>query len=385
VAAAILPLAIWEFVDLSAALIMLGGSLPLLMSVAGAGSPVNVAVSDLLLAFLAAGIAAAAVVGDGVGALRALRPARGALGPYGALIILLLPIHFGLHEVLQTAQRFELFLIPAVVGAYAVLTKRHLGVLTAYLLATTVFAAVWPADNMGIQKNPAGQLITNAILLLLAFKPVRRLLPCLLVLMPGLFLTQSRGAVVALVVGLAVLALFHPSRGRTILTRVLPLVVIGLIAFTQLSTAEQQRLTSFSSGTETRAQYAVKIRHEYAHDAKRVIAAHPWAGVGVGNYLISSSVGASTTDPHEVVLLEAAEGGYGFAAAFIVLILGSSVLLYRFRRLDLAPAAAAIMLATFTHGLVDVYWVRGTPVLSWLVLGMVCGMYAQHRNTEIAT
>ncbi len=261
------------------------------------------------------------------------------------------------------------------VGAYAALTKRHHGVLTAYLLATTVFAAVWPADNLGIQKNPAGQLIANAILLLLVYKPVRRLLPCLLVLMPGLFLTQSRGAVVALVVGVAVLALFHPSRGRTILTRVVPLVVIGAIAFTQLSTAQQQRLTSFSSGTQTRADYAVKIRHEYAHDAKQVIAAHPFAGVGIGNYLITSSVGASTTDPHEVVLLEAAEGGYGFAAAFIVLILGSSVLLYRLRRLDLAPAAAAIVLATFTHGLVDVYWVRGTPVLSWLLLGMVCGMY----------
>src|SRR5579862_1728030 len=154
VAAAILPLAIWEFVSLSAALVMLGASLPLLMSIAGAGSPVNVAVSDLLIAFLAAGIAAAAVVSGGVGALRALRPARAALAPYSALIIVLLPIHFGLHAVLQTAQRFELFLIPAVIGAYAALTKRHLGVLMSYLVATTAFAAVWPADNMGIQKNP---------------------------------------------------------------------------------------------------------------------------------------------------------------------------------------------------------------------------------------
>ena len=106
--------------------------------------------------------------------------------------------------------------------------------------------------------------------------------------------------------------------------------------------------------------------------------------MGVGNYLINSSVGASTTDPHEVILLQAAEGGYGFAAAFLILIFGASAVLYRMRLLDLAPAAAAVLLATFIHGLVDVYWVRGTPVLSWLLLGMVCGMYAHRREIETA-
>ena len=34
----------------------------------------------------------------------------------------------------------------------------------------------------------------------------------------------------------------------------------------------------------------------------------------------------------------------------------------------------------FAHGLVDVYWVRVTPVLGWLLVGMVCGLYAIERN-----
>jgi len=49
------------------------------------------------------------------------------------------------------------------------------------------------------------------------------------------------------------------------------------------------------------------------------------------------------------------------------------------RRLELAVAAAAVLLATFAHGLVDVYWVRGTPILGFLLIGMVCGLAARQR------
>ena len=78
-----------------------------------------------------------------------------------------------------------------------------------------------------------------------------------------------------------------------------------------------------------------------------------------------------------MLLLQAAEGGYVLAAAFVLLILGSVLALYRMRAVELAPAAAAVLVATFAHGLVDVYWVRVTPVLSWLLVGMVCGLYGR--------
>ena len=54
------------------------------------------------------------------------------------------------------------------------------------------------------------------------------------------------------------------------------------------------------------------------------------------------------------------------------------------RRVELAPVAAGVLVATVAHGLVDVYWVRVTPVLGWLLVGMVCGLYAQSRETEEA-
>jgi membrane-bound metal-dependent hydrolase YbcI (DUF457 family) len=78
--------------------------------------------------------------------------------------------------------------------------------------------------------------------------------------------------------------------------------------------------------------------------------------------------------------LEAAEGGYVFAASFVLLIAGTAFALWRLRRFELAPVAAAVLLATVAHGLVDVYWVRGTPVLGFLLVGMVCGLAAQRQR-----
>ncbi len=75
-----------------------------------------------------------------------------------------------------------------------------------------------------------------------------------------------------------------------------------------------------------------------------------------------------------MLLLEAAEGGYLFLASFLLLIGGTAVALWRMRLVPLAPAAAAVLLATAAHGLVDVFWARGTPVLGFLLVGMVCGL-----------
>jgi ABC-type amino acid transport system permease subunit len=66
----------------------------------------------------------------------------------------------------------------------------------------------------------------------------------------------------------------------------------------------------------------------------------------------------------------------------VILIIGTSLALLRLRHTDLAPAAVGLLVATAAHGLVDVYWVRGTPVLSWLLVGMAsaCAYQAHHER-----
>ena len=83
------------------------------------------------------------------------------------------------------------------------------------MIATTVLAVVWPLNDLAMQKNPVGQLIANAILLLVAVPALRRLLPCLLLLVPGLFLTESRGAIIAAAIGIVVIVLMQGFRERS--------------------------------------------------------------------------------------------------------------------------------------------------------------------------
>jgi O-antigen ligase len=157
-------------------------------------------------------------------------------------------------------------------------------------------------------------------------------------------------------------------------------VLTVALVYQWLPSTVTARFTNFSGAAGTAGAYAIDIRGEYVHDAEQLIAAHPWTGVGVGNYLAGNVQQVTlTTDPNNVLLLEAAEGGYLFAASFVLLIGGAVFALWRLRRIELAPAAVAVVLATVAHGLVDIYWVRGTPVLGFLLVGMACGLAAQRR------
>lgn len=364
-------------------LVLLGASIPLLHSFTVADYFVTI--NDLLLALVVAGILLQALTTGAAPAVSALRPLALPLGVYASVMMVLLPVHFSLGEIVKTGQRFELFVFPLLVGAFAALAGRHVPMLQAYVISATVLAVAWPLGVLGGQKNPIGQLIAGAILLLIGVPSLRRLLPCLVILVPGLLVTQSRGAIIATLIGAVVVMVMQGLTPRLIVTRTVPLAVIAAVAFVLMPSATQQRITSLSAGTESSAGRAIQYRQTYAADAWPIIHAHRWTGVGVGNYAAGDAYALTRVqDPHQVLLLQAAEGGYGLAAAFVLLIGGSVFALWRMRRVELAPAAAGVLLATAAHGLVDIYWVRVTPVLGWLLVGMVCGLYAQSRGGEEA-
>ncbi len=173
-------------------LVLLGASLPLLHSFTVAGYFVTI--SDLLLVLVTGGILLRAATTGSAPAIRALRPVAFPLTVYASVMIVLLPAHLSFGEIVKTGQRFELFLFPLIVGAFAALAGRHTLMLRAYVLSATVLAVAWPLELLGGQKNPVGQLIGGAILLLVAVPSLRRLLPCLVILVPGLLITQGRGA-----------------------------------------------------------------------------------------------------------------------------------------------------------------------------------------------
>ena len=158
----------WFWIHPAVPLVLLGASIPFVQSLTGDGGSYNVALSDLLLVLVGSGIVMGAIVTRSFTPFAALRPVKLPVLQFCAVILLLLPFHFGSAEVAQTAQRLELFLLPLLVGAFAALHGRHIPMLQAYIASTTVLAVIWQFDSLGMQKNPVGQFIANAILLLVA-------------------------------------------------------------------------------------------------------------------------------------------------------------------------------------------------------------------------
>ena len=385
---ALAPTAVWLFVKRRIACVLLGAAIPFAQDVTGGRLGVNLAVSDILMMLIFISVVADALLTRRFAAARALGPLRLPVLQYIVLMLLLLIYHLGFGTLFQTGQRLELFLIPMVIGAVMAIEGHWQWVLRAYVVASTLLAAAWPFivsgdQGLGIQKNPAGQFIANAIILLIAVQPIRRLLPfCMPVLVIGLLWTQSRGAIVSVGVGLIVLLLMQAAHNRRRLyLQLVPLSMLTLAAFRFLPESAQQRNTTFSVAAGTDAGRALKYRADYRADAWELIHQHPVVGVGVGQYRAGSdALLTTTTDPHQVLLLQAAEGGYLLAGLFVALIVGTVAVLARCaRRTALGPAAAAVTLAIAAHGLVDIYWVRATPVLGWLLVGMAL---AQARTSE---
>ncbi len=368
------------------AAIALGASIPAMQDLTGGRLAFHLTASDIVLVVFAARILGDAALSRTSYVLKALRPLRFPALQYTWFVALLLAVHPGIASILKGSQRLELLLLPLLVGAYTAIRRDEMLILRGYILAATVLAVAWPLDLFQIhgqlQKNPTGQMLANAMLLLIGVRALRPLLLCMPMLVVGLFLTASRGAILALLVGVAVIAIVQSGRDlRLAAARTLPIALIALVAFQWLPTGARAHITDLSANASSAAGYPIYIRDQYQHDAERLIAAHPWVGVGVGNYLAGTpAAGTPTTDPHDVILLEAAEGGYLFAVSFVVLLLGAVLALWRLRHIELAAAAIAVLVATFAHGLVDVYWVRGTPVLGWLLAGIVCGVAWRERS-----
>jgi hypothetical protein len=311
-----LAVAFMVFVSSTLAAVLLGASIPVIQDVTGGHLGLHVAASDVVLVLIGARLLAdAAVSTRRLGILRALRPVRVAFTQYGWLVVVLLVLHLGLGSADKSVQRLELFLLPLFAGAFLALRADHNTLLRAYVLVTTLLAVVWPVLNAhGLEgqfdKNTVGQLIACAILLLIAVRGLGRLVVCLPVLVVGLALTASRGSVLAVVVGVAVLSVMVGGRSRRMLiVRTAVIVTAGLAIYQFLPGDVTAHFADLSGSGTSASAYNINIRYQYDHDAESLIAAHPWTGVGVGNYMAGqAALGTQTTDPHNVVLLEAGRG-----------------------------------------------------------------------------
>lgn len=352
-------------------------ALPFQLSVAGAAfGDLNVSVTDLLLATTSIGLALA-LTQDAELRRRAarLRPLAPWAAVYLAAMVVVTAAHPGWAPLVNAVQRVELVVVPLLIGAVLLTGRAARDAFVLFALVTLVLGLFWvlPHDGtgqvLGVQKNPAGQYLVDAALLVLTASTERRLRWLLFpVFVVAVYATESRGALIGLVAGLVVYAVLHARHALHVVARAVPLVAVVGLVYVALPAPEQARLRGDTSAVE----YSDQVRRDYSADARAVIAAHPVVGVGIGDYVAGSVSDLTLTDdPHNVFLLEAAEGGFLLLGAFVVLQLGALVVVFRVRRrTPWALPAIAVQVAVLAHSTLDVYWVRGTPVLGFLLVGL---------------
>jgi len=355
--------------DVSAVLAV--AALPFPVSIAP-GLAVELSATDLLILLALVGWLLQEVLQPGRAArVRVLRSLRIPLAVYGAVMILGVVVHPSVPAVATALQRIALVIGGLLLGAGLVRMGRLRLSLELYLAAASVLAVGAMLDSgageiLGGQKNPSGGFIAAALFIAILVKPSPRWILYAPVLTIGLLATQSRGALTAAFVaaGVSVVIVRFGDSLRLMITFV-GVGILLLATYTFLPESAQVRLLRFTAGDD----YAIRFREDFQADAWDQFVSAPWTGIGVGNYVGGPRL-PGITDPHQVLIFQLAEGGVPLLLAFLLLAIGSAVVVLRQSRVSpLALAALCVQIATVVHALADVYWVRGTPTPAWMLIG----------------
>lgn len=235
-------------------------------------------------------------------------------------------------------------------------------------VAFTLTHSFEPAYPFGIQKNPAGFLVTGGLIICIVAASVIELprpinLATQIVLLLGVLSCQSRGSATTFIVVLFVNAL--RAKKKSLLVPALgALALAGMIWTSTSKQLEQDAATAQFNPIETR-----ETTYAQALDLWRD---KPVFGQGLrywNDQELQRANGYGISEPHNLVI--SALGETGLVGATDVLALnGALVLGLRKRRDPIGQAAFFLVVARFVAGLADIYWVAGAGTLPWLIVGL---------------
>ena len=225
------------------------------------------------------------------------------------------------------------------------------------------------AQPFGLQKNYIGSLLATVLLVGLSAYPAFELdnrwrVPMLCLLALGLLAAHSRGAVLAVLAGLLIMAVRSRSRHRTVVRIAVVVASAGLAVFLGHSIAAQYELRQTSGNSLD----SLSQRTNVEEATRRLWAEHPVTGVGL-KYFRTGLYGKADQAANNVVDEALAETGLVGTAGFIVFAVGSLTVLAKASG-PYATAALVVVAARFVHGQVDIFWTSGTAALPWLIAGM---------------
>jgi O-antigen ligase len=278
---------------------------------------------------------------------------------FGSLIGVLGSVTLAIWQVLYTVGP-ESFEVRGFLRAYGPFT--HPNQLAIYLeLTAPVFLALL-IGPIGRQQVDGRWFIARQLRPLWALGVLAGLL--------GLVLSQSRGGLVGMAAGCALVAALIVPHIRLTLVRIAPVGLIGALAFLTVSigiVAGGVQTFANEESLVTSANFGVQERLSHWAAAVEMAKAHPFVGVGAGNYDLNYRdftqewrfrIGRGHA--HDTYLHFLAQSGVVGLTAYIALLLGVSLIIVRTirilpggSRLALLIGAAGITAATGAHAVFE--------------------------------
>lgn len=325
-------------------------------------------------------VAVAAVLAFLAGAHRSLSPnASIVLRSFSFYLGMLLGSVVFNHSVRSDFEWFHRLFIVAgaiLVGAWLVREGYQHIALRALLIITGVVSVLAVAESvthggaaaypLWFHKNFVGSLAATTLLVLATAPREFRIRQSWLRLLTltvlfGLLASQSRGAFLALALGLFIWFFRSNRERRRTAGLFVAVALIGFVAFVGLSVRTQL------SDQQVNPHSSISQRVEVETATRELWKQHPFTGVGLRFFARPEFQGYQP--PNDVLNETLAEAGFPGLVGFLIFAGGTVMGLLR-RRDALAIAALCVVSGRFLHGLVDIYWVAGTTTLPWLIAGM---------------
>lgn len=243
-----------------------------------------------------------------------------------------------------------------------------------------------PANPFHVFKNLAGGFLAGLIVMTVALKSDdlghKKLLTLTqIILFAGLLATQSRGALVALVVAMFILIL----RKRLRVTPLLVVVIAALAIFLGFTIVSLQQKSQEKGATATSS---IGSRLEFQRFAYNYWKDSPVFGQGIRYYLLpnfdfpvalQANAAQEHANPHNLTLESLSESGIVGFSGLVTLIAGMCWVTRREQN-AWTIAGTTMLLTAVVQAQFDLFWLPGVQAMPWLVIGM--GVAARSAMTD---
>jgi O-antigen ligase len=256
---------------------------------------------------------------------------------------------------------------------------------TAAIVQALVLAGS-PAYPLGVTKNHAGGILAVTVLILLVEPTLGRGVWLGLVtplLIAGLIATQSRAAILALLIGLAYACLRDRGLARRLL---LPAITGAVLSVASLLSLEREREVS-----EDIALSSTGERLRFWEQAVQDWIREPVYGNGLRYYLdpaygypmpvTDEFPAGAPPHPHNLGLEALAESGLVGTVGLLVILLGTLTVAARCMG-KFGLAAQVVVVGTFVIGAFDLFWLAGRTVVPFFMVGAAC-VYASRVRAPV--